>query len=230
MGLKYLLCFAHPDDETVGAGGTVKRLTGLGHEVKLLTATAGEAGQVKKQGNAANLRGKELAKACEILGIKEFSVLNFPDGGLANSNVWGDLFERLKDEINSWRPDTVITFDHTGWSFHLDHIAVSLATCLAIDRAEHRPKALFFSLFKTPNLVKKYPYFFLEELSATHVVKIDGEVEAKALALRAHGSQRFSFLAELEKGRMNEEYFQLVKASPKGREIVAGSRVFEPVT
>lgn len=236
--LKYLLCFAHPDDEAVGAGGTVKRLTDLGHEVRLVVATAGEAGRVapgiqkgsEKQKSVASWRREELAKSCEILGIKKSRCLGFPDGKIGDRDIRNRLFKKIAGEIEEYQPDFVITFDHTGWGFHLDHIAVSLATCLAFERAKYRPKVLLFVLFRTAGLAKKYPWVFPRRLPATHRVDIGSVATVKISALQAHVSQQFSFLAELEKGRMDKEYFQLVKAGLEGRKMVSESGVFEPIT
>ena len=39
---KILVLAAHPDDETLGCGGTIHRLNNEGHEIQLLTFTDGE--------------------------------------------------------------------------------------------------------------------------------------------------------------------------------------------
>ena len=50
MSLRLLAVFAHPDDETLGMGGTLARYAAEGVETYLLTATRGREGLVRRPG------------------------------------------------------------------------------------------------------------------------------------------------------------------------------------
>ena len=87
-GAPVLGVFAHPDDETFGPGATLARLAAEGHAVHLVTATRGEAGTMGPSARLgpralADLREKELAAACGVLGLQAPLQLSLPDGGLA---------------------------------------------------------------------------------------------------------------------------------------------------
>lgn len=76
---KLLVIVAHPDDETLGAGGTIRLLSDDGVQVDLLVVTDGSSAQFGDDLEAQTRRNTHLAKACEILGISKYSVLDFPD-------------------------------------------------------------------------------------------------------------------------------------------------------
>ena len=68
-----LVLSAHPDDETLGCGGTLHRLHKEGHKIQLLTFTDGES---SRGGNKKN-RNLLLDKVSDILGINKYSFSNF---------------------------------------------------------------------------------------------------------------------------------------------------------
>jgi N-acetylglucosamine malate deacetylase 1 len=76
---KTLVVVAHPDDETLGAGGTIRRLADAGTRVDLLVATDGSSAQFGDDMAARSRRTVHLDKACDILGINRCVVLDFPD-------------------------------------------------------------------------------------------------------------------------------------------------------
>lgn len=69
---------AHPDDETLGAGGTLQRLAATGWELHLVLATDGEAAY--GTGDLGPTRLDELTEALNRLGIRaELSRVGLPD-------------------------------------------------------------------------------------------------------------------------------------------------------
>ena len=70
--------FAHPDDETFCAGGTFARYAGQGGEIMVVSATRGQAGQIRDAAAGtrpaiAAVREAELRLACERLGVRQAS-------------------------------------------------------------------------------------------------------------------------------------------------------------
>jgi len=213
----WLFFFAHPDDETVACGATIKQLSDAGEKVVVISATAGQAGQVmdiaqenfKKCGSLTVLRKQEFDNACNCLGVSENVILEFEDGGINNQDTWGALELKAVELIEKYQPDYVITFDHTGWYFHLDHVAVSIAVTRAFARTEHRPTALLHSLILMQNS-DKWLYDF-PVLQPTHTVKILDK-EAKLRALQMHQSQDLvAPLTWLEDPKKQVEWYRLVK-------------------
>ena len=86
--MRFLVLAAHPDDETLGAGGLLARLHGLGAEVEVLLCTAGEASHpgsetVSREELTAR-RLAEFAAALETMGLTDrWRYLGLPDSGLA---------------------------------------------------------------------------------------------------------------------------------------------------
>lgn len=221
--MKYLFLLAHPDDEAVAAGGTIRLLANQGNEVIVVLATKGEAGE----GQADRL--KEFERSCGILGITKTEVLNFKDGEINNKIVWGGLELAFIDAIEKYQPDAVITFDHSGWYFHLDHVGVSIAALRAVQRAKHKVGTLLFTLFHPPGIKIKWPYVYQQPLPVTHMVEVKSVIKKKIQAIKAHKSQYLGFLPSMLLGRMNKEYFQLVLATKKGKMWFNKSEIFKKI-
>ena len=83
--MRILGVFAHPDDESFCAGGTLARYAALGAEVMVVSATRGEAGQIRSAGVATRhtlgqVREQELYLACQRLGVQHAVCLDYGDG------------------------------------------------------------------------------------------------------------------------------------------------------
>jgi LmbE family N-acetylglucosaminyl deacetylase len=230
--MRFLFLLAHPDDETVAGGGTMRLLAEAGHEVRVVLATSGQAGEVAaaakaelvKWGSIDKLRREELKKACRVLGVKDYKILDFVDGEITNRMVWGKLKAAFMGEIEAYKPDVVITFDHSGWYFHLDHVGVSIAALWAVREAKHKTKTLAFNVFRPEGIAEKWPYVYSHSLPVTHRVDIRPVIQKKRLALLAHKSQGLERLIKLvDRGKLEEEYFQAVYGELIPQEI------FEPV-
>ena len=138
--------FAHPDDETFCAGGTFARYAEQGAEIMVVSATRGQAGQIRDAAagtrrTIAAVREAELRLACERLGITKVRCLDHVDGTLADAG-FAALVDEVAEVICEFRPDVVITFGPDGGYGHPDHVTISAATTAACQRAAgpgHRP-------------------------------------------------------------------------------------------
>ncbi|MET3809916.1 PIG-L family deacetylase [Arthrobacter sp. UYEF3] len=85
----FIVLAAHPDDESLGAGGLISRLHGVGAEVRVLLCTAGEASHpyspTATPEQLAALRLREFAEALErLVPGSPWRYLGLPDGNLAD--------------------------------------------------------------------------------------------------------------------------------------------------
>ena len=136
MTLRLLAVLAHPDDESLGFGGTLARYAAEGVETYLVTATRGERGRFGTLGRSGDpvevgrAREAELREAAAVLGIREVSILNYPDGALDEVPA-AIAIRAIASHIRRIRPDLVVTFGPDGAYGHPDHIAVSQFTTAA---------------------------------------------------------------------------------------------------
>jgi len=134
---KLLAVLAHPDDESLGFGGTLAKYAAEGIETYLVTATRGERGRfgvLGKGGDPAEVgrvREAELRAAAAVLGIREVSLLNYPDGGVDQIEA-ATAIRAIVAHIRRIRPDVVVTFGPDGAYGHPDHIAISQFATAAI--------------------------------------------------------------------------------------------------
>ena len=135
---KLLAVFAHPDDETYLAAGTIAKYVKAGWSADLIMATKGEAGS---HGNPQNLRAdalgdihaRELQTAAEYIGLRSVTYLDYKDGRLSSLPP-GDIEDKLMTIFAEEKPDVVITFEPTGVTNDPDHAKVSLATTFAFQK------------------------------------------------------------------------------------------------
>ncbi len=129
--------FAHPDDESIAAGGLLAMSSAGGATVTLLVATRGEAGP----GGAclADLRTREMEAATRVLGASELVWLDYEDGMLASMEA-GRMEADLADAIRARQPAVVVTFDSDGLYWHPDHMVLhERVTAAVAGMVEPRP-------------------------------------------------------------------------------------------
>jgi LmbE family N-acetylglucosaminyl deacetylase len=143
---KLMAVLAHPDDESLGFGGTLAKYAAEGVEVSVVTATRGDAGRFRghPRGDAAHpgpvalgqIREAELRAAASALGVHEVSVLGYPDQHLDRADP-REAAGRIAARIRRFRPDVVLTFGPDGAYGHPDHIAISqFATAAVVAAAD----------------------------------------------------------------------------------------------
>ncbi|CAN5646741.1 hypothetical protein BH23PAT1_BH23PAT1_3540 [soil metagenome] len=127
--------WAHPDDESFAMAGLMATAAQNNQTVVCITATKGESGVQNGQKMPARqlgkIRQKELKNALQILGVKHHHWLEYPDGGCHMVSD-EEAADRLRNLIEKYKPDTVITFPPDGITGHLDHVAVSRWTGQAL--------------------------------------------------------------------------------------------------
>jgi LmbE family N-acetylglucosaminyl deacetylase len=144
--------YAHPDDEAFCAGGTFARYASAGSDIMVVSATQGQAGQIRSAHLAtrkpiAQVREAELRLACARIGVSHVECWDYADGMLAEAD--GDELEaRVARTIRAFRPDLVFTFGGDGAYGHPDHVAISRATtAAACSSVETVPPRLYHAVF-----------------------------------------------------------------------------------
>jgi LmbE family N-acetylglucosaminyl deacetylase len=183
--LRLMCVLAHPDDESMGAGGALAKSAAEGVETYLLTATRGERGRFGDRAESpgpeivGRTREAELLAAAQVLGIREVRFLDYVDGELDRVDT-AEAIGRIATELRRVRPQVVITFGPDGAYGHPDHIAIGQLTTAAIvcaadpsygpasDAAPHRVSKLYFIAWSG----KKWDAY--QAALRKLVVKVDG--------------------------------------------------------
>jgi len=189
--LRILMIGAHPDDCDIKSGGTAALFAKLGHEVKFLSITNGDAGHMEMGGGMlAKRRYAETQEVAKRLGI-QYDVLDNHDGELLPTlEIRLDVIRKIRE----WGADVVIS--HRPNDYHPDHrytgvlvqdaaFMVSVPN-IAADTPPLRKNPVF--LYYQDNFQKPNPF------SPDIVVDITSVIDQKIYALDAHTSQFYEWL------------------------------------
>lgn len=189
--LKIMMIGAHPDDCDIKSGGTAALFAAMGHQVKFLSVTNGDAGHMEEGGGMlAKRRYAETQEVAKRLGIT-YDVLDNHDGELLPTlEIRLDVIRKIRE----WDADVVIS--HRSNDYHPDHrytgILVQDAAFMvgvpniAADTPPLRKNPVF--LYYQDNFQKPNPFEPDIAIDITPVIdkKIDG--------LDAHVSQFYEWL------------------------------------
>ncbi|OBH03081.1 MULTISPECIES: N-acetyl-1-D-myo-inositol-2-amino-2-deoxy-alpha-D-glucopyranoside deacetylase [unclassified Mycobacterium] len=156
---RLLFVHAHPDDESLSNGATIAHYTARGAQVRVVTCTLGEEGEVigdpwaglaaDRADQLGGYRIGELTAALRALGVNGPHYLGgagrWRDSGMQGTPKRGrdrfiDADEReavgaLVAVIREQRPHVVVTYDPNGGYGHPDHIHAHTVTTAAVAAA-----------------------------------------------------------------------------------------------
>lgn len=192
MNLQYktvLTFFAHPDDETLAAGATIKRLSREGCRVHVAIPNTGVHGRRNTQDNKSrndalvNLR-YDCFKALSVLGVKESDIYlgEFPDNE-SDKHTLLELIHWLENIIARVQPQAIFT--HHRYCTNIDHQYCHEAAVVAT----------------RPSITSHIPLFCGEVPSSTGYLRPvqwepnffvnveEADVNAKILAMQSYKSE-----------------------------------------
>lgn len=172
---KILVISPHPDDESIGCGGTIRKHIIDGDVVEVIFLTSGEkGGHGIPENETRKIREEEAHKAAGILQIDKIDFWNEPDGAFiaTEKNV-----NRLAEKIISFLP-TIIYAPHENEQ-HPDHRAAVLLVSQAIN--------LLPSGFEKPMVWLYEVWTPIQRMD--HIVDISMFADIKRQAIRAYQSQ-----------------------------------------
>jgi LmbE family N-acetylglucosaminyl deacetylase len=170
-GSRVLVLSPHPDDDAIGAGGTLVKLKRAGAVVTSLVLTdGGEGVPGRPRAEVAGVRRGEEEAAARRLGIDRVVFWDEPDGGL---RVTSTAAARLRAALDEARPDAV--FLPSFLDAHPDHRAVTPLLAGAVGDAAPAFTCVVYESWTpiVPNVI----------------VDVSAEMEVKLAAVREHRSQ-----------------------------------------
>lgn len=198
--MRVMFVTAHPDDAEFSGGGTIKKFTSVGHDVKILILTNGNAGhQVLRGQQLIGRRDREVWASSHIGGF-EYQILNHHDGTLYPT---AESRDELIGLIRMWKPD--IVFTHRPNDYHPDHRyagvlvqdAVYLLTVPAIVPRVEAIRRMPMIVYFEDRFTKPLPF------EPDIVVSIDDTIDDKIAMLHCHASQVYEWLPHSD-GRIDE--------------------------
>lgn len=153
----------HPDDETLGCGGTLALLRQNGCAVKVVFVTDGGGAGGLPEGAVA-IRRKEAIAALSVLGVDDWVFLDEPDGSFRSSPQFEEFVFGL---FRQFQPDWL--FLPSLQDYHRDHVAIGQAVLGCWQRWDGVSRAFFYEIWSP--------------LPATWVVDISNMADLKRQAI-----------------------------------------------
>jgi LmbE family N-acetylglucosaminyl deacetylase len=200
----------HPDDETLGCGGTLlrKRRAGAAVWVVFLTDGAASHAHLVPRAELRGIRAGESLAAVEVLGVQppRVSWLDFPDGELARHRA--EAVSRVSALLEQHGPEQLFVPYARGE--HPDHVATHAIVYEALARA------------RRPATILEYPVWSWRRSGLRLLVECRTSVSIQELltykreALARHASQverrgadpRWRTLGDVDEGEFLACFFQ----------------------
>lgn len=211
--LRVLAFFAHPDDETMLAGGILALLAHQGAEVYYLCATRGEGGENGDPPLCAldvlgAVREQEMRCAVEALGAAGLAFLDYIDPRVGADNTLfaytedaGALARQVREAVLRWNIGAVITHGSNGEYGHPAHLITHRAARLAVEGLGDQAPLLYSSNACFPGHPK--PRLANKDDEAHLVLDVSPVMTQKTAAALCHATQHALFVrnASKEAGR-----------------------------
>jgi LmbE family N-acetylglucosaminyl deacetylase len=184
-----LVVSAHPDDETLFAGGTLAMYAEKGHRVFILETTRGQGGEIGEpplttRENLAAFREQEVRKAARTLGVEDIFFLPYIDPYMQINGIARRIEVPLTDfaaaiggYVQKIEPDLVITHGSNGEYGHPQHVYTHRATRLALNSGRPNTALISWSAWHKPAereriLNKDDPADMIYDITPWHAIKV----------------------------------------------------------
>jgi N-acetylglucosamine malate deacetylase 1 len=214
--VRFLTVAAHPDDETLGVGGTMARLAAVGHEVWICILTEGVTARhrhVEQQQECA-------IRAAAVLGVANVVFCGLPDQRLDALPLL-DVITPIEKCIDELQPDVVFT--HFNQDANQDHRTVFQASLVATRPHEGTSLQSLFC-YETASSTEWAPPFPGSVFSPNVFVDISSTLPKKLEAMRSYEQ---TYTGELRPYPHPRSY-EALQAYARRHGAVAGVHAAEP--
>ncbi|MGD1995875.1 MAG: PIG-L family deacetylase [Anaerolineae bacterium] len=204
MKEQVLCAIAHPDDETLFAGGILAMLAQNGWQIHILSATRGEGGEqgdvpVASREELGSVREQELRCAARALGASSVRFLDYVDPPIGEGNALFPYTEELDElagliaaVVQEIRPTLLLTHGSGGEYGHSAHVVTHQGILRA--HAQMRREGLAPHLYTfSANVPSRQDRVFNLDDPADIVIDVTPWLPAKAAAAECHRTQHTLF-------------------------------------
>jgi LmbE family N-acetylglucosaminyl deacetylase len=241
--MNLLAFFAHPDDETMLAGGILALLAKHGFSVHYLSATRGEGGEVGEpplcsRAELGEVREQELVCAVQALGGRSLTFLGYVDPTVGPGEelfAYTDnltlLAGQVAASIRQLQPAAIFTHGSNGEYGHPAHVLTYTAARIAVESFGASAPLLYTIMADFPD----HPHKRLANRSdpAHLVVDITPSLPQKEKAALCHRTQHALFVRRRSQdlGRPVTVTEALMRVESLHRQLPpSGGRPDDPIT
>jgi len=184
-----LVVVAHPDDEVLGCGATIARLTQEGHEVYIAILGEGITSRYQQREQAdrslveaLHARGRQVA---ELLGVRDLFLYNLPDNRFDTVPLL-DVVKIIEELIERLKPEVIYT--HHGGDLNIDHMVTHRAVLTATRPVTDQPVQEIYA-FEVPSSTEWTFGQFQPAFRPNVFMDISDTLEAKVQAMALYESE-----------------------------------------
>lgn len=200
--MRILVIVAHPDDEILGAGGTMLKHSKNGDYVKVIILATGitsrrksnytNSSDYKMNSNESKNMEKEIRllrsnakKACKTLNVSKTEFYDLPDNEMDSIPLLR-IVKIIEKEIEKEKPDRIYT--HHYGDLNIDH-RLCYNACLTACRpvSKKTPDLICFEIASSTEW--NYPNSF----NPNYFVKIEKQIDKKIKAMKMYENEIRSF-------------------------------------
>jgi LmbE family N-acetylglucosaminyl deacetylase len=190
--MTFLCIHAHPDDAEILAGGTLALLANAGHQITIVTMTAGDCGSGEHGPDEISATRKAEAAASAALIGAEYLCAGFQDLAIFNDD---SSRRKVTQILRQVRPQVVLTASPEDYL--CDHEATSQLVrdaCFGAALPNYRTESGAVALSEIPHLYFMDPIEMLDRagnpVGWDFIVDVNLSFETKKSMLAKHESQR----------------------------------------
>lgn len=190
--MKVLVIAAHPDDEVLGMGGTIAKLTSLRHEVHVLIVTDGSSSQYRDDPNLQDIiikKRQETELCASILGVTKVHYGMLPDMRL-DSIPHVEINKVIEELVQELKPQVVYT--HFWGDVNVDHQEVFRSTMVAVRPTSSQSVEKVYC-YNVPSSTEWAPQVGHNVFNPTVFVKISDFVDIKETAIKSYATELREF-------------------------------------
>lgn len=180
---RILVISPHPDDETLGMGGSIAKLIKSGSEIFILTVS-GHLPPLYEEKDY-NQTVKEAKNAYKLLGVKNFDFLEVP-ATMVNDLPSHELNNMISKVVKDFMPDQVfIPFPDR----HIDHRVIFESALVATRPVKESSNINLVACYETLSETHWNAPYLEPNFTPNYVIGIDDFIDIKLDALRCFESQ-----------------------------------------